>query len=114
MASSPGPISTPLTTLLHIRHPIILAGMARVSGGALAAAVSNAGGLGVIGGFQYTPGQLREIIAEMKAAFARPDLPFGVDLAQWPTSSGDPHRPQWNAEAACKSPCRRKRAFRRY
>ena len=55
--------------------------MARVSGGPLAAAVSNAGGLGVIGGFQYTPDQLREIIAEMKANFSRPDLPFGVDLA---------------------------------
>lgn len=80
MASS-GPITTPLTTLLNIRHPILLAGMARVSGGALAAAVSNAGGLGVIGGFQYTPDQLREIVAEMKANFARPGMPFGVDLA---------------------------------
>jgi NAD(P)H-dependent flavin oxidoreductase YrpB (nitropropane dioxygenase family) len=76
-----GPITTPLTTLLGIQHPILLAGMARTSGGALAAAVSNAGGLGVIGGFQYTPDQLREIIAEMKANFSRPDLPFGVDLA---------------------------------
>ena len=76
-----GPITTPLTTLLGIEHPVILAGMARVSGGPLAAAVSNAGGLGVIGGFMYTPDQLREIIAEMKANFTRPDLPFGVDLA---------------------------------
>ncbi|KAI7765858.1 hypothetical protein LZL87_000971 [Fusarium oxysporum] len=77
----PGPITTPLTSLLGIKHPIILAGMARVSGGRLAAAVSNAGGLGIIGGFQYTPDQLREIIAEMKDNFSRPDLPFGVDLA---------------------------------
>lgn len=76
-----GPITTPLTTLLGIQHPILLAGMARTSGGPLAAAVSNAGGLGVIGGFMYTPDQLREIIAEMKAHFTRPDLPFGVDLA---------------------------------
>ncbi|KAI1470043.1 2-nitropropane dioxygenase [Daldinia caldariorum] len=76
-----GPITTPLTTLLGIQHPIILAGMARVSGGALAAAVSNAGGLGVIGGFQYTPAQLRTIIAELKAALRAPHLPFGVDLA---------------------------------
>ncbi|EGO60805.1 hypothetical protein NEUTE1DRAFT_76281 [Neurospora tetrasperma FGSC 2508] len=76
-----GPITTHLTTLLGIKHPIILAGMARVSGGPLAAAVSNAGGLGVIGGFMYTPDQLRSIIAEMKANFSRPDLPFGVDLA---------------------------------
>ncbi|OIW29692.1 2-nitropropane dioxygenase [Coniochaeta ligniaria NRRL 30616] len=55
--------------------------MARTSGGRLAAAVSNAGGLGVIGGFMYTPDQLRSIIKEMKEHFASPDLPFGVDLA---------------------------------
>ncbi|KAL6849152.1 hypothetical protein ACO1O0_008682 [Amphichorda felina] len=76
-----GPITTPLTQLLGIQHPIVLAGMARTSNGPLAAAVSNAGGLGVIGGFMYTPDQLREIITEMKANFKRPDLPFGVDLA---------------------------------
>ncbi|KAL2106055.1 hypothetical protein VUR80DRAFT_7383 [Thermomyces stellatus] len=76
-----GPITTPLTTVLGITHPILLAGMARVSGGPLAAAVSNAGGLGVIGGFMYTPDQLREIIAEMKSLWKVPDLPFGVDLA---------------------------------
>ncbi|KAI0881068.1 2-nitropropane dioxygenase-like protein [Annulohypoxylon maeteangense] len=81
MAPPKGPISTPLTTLLGIQHPILLAGMARVSGGALAAAVSNAGGLGVIGGFQYTPAQLLSIIAELKANLASPDLPFGIDLA---------------------------------
>lgn len=76
-----GPITTPLTTLLNIQHPIMLAGMAHTSGGELAAAVSNAGGLGVIGGFQYTPQQLRDIIVEMKSNFKQPNLPFGVDLA---------------------------------
>lgn len=76
-----GPITTPLTTLLGISHPILLAGMARTSGGRLAAAVSNAGGLGVIGGFMYTPDQLRDHIAEMKANLSSPNLPFGVDLA---------------------------------
>ncbi|TPX06920.1 uncharacterized protein E0L32_011144 [Thyridium curvatum] len=76
-----GPITTPLTTLLGIKHPIILAGMARTSGGHLAAAVSNAGGLGVIGGFMYTPDQLRDIIKDLKDNLASPDLPFGVDLA---------------------------------
>ncbi|KAI0023619.1 2-nitropropane dioxygenase [Xylariomycetidae sp. FL0641] len=81
MAAQKGPITTPLTELLGIAHPILLAGMARTSGGLLAAAVSNAGGLGVIGGFMYTPDQLREIIAEMKANFKTPGLPFGVDLA---------------------------------
>jgi NAD(P)H-dependent flavin oxidoreductase YrpB (nitropropane dioxygenase family) len=81
MSQPQGPITTPLTTLLGIRHPVLLAGMARTSGGRLAAAVSNAGGLGVIGGFMYTPDQLRSIIKEMKEHFTRPDLPFGVDLA---------------------------------
>ncbi|KAL2148856.1 hypothetical protein VTH82DRAFT_2003 [Thermothelomyces myriococcoides] len=80
-AAPTGPITTPLTTLLGIRHPILLAGMARVSNGRLAAAVSNAGGLGVIGGFMYTPEQLREIVAELKAHLRSPDLPFGIDLA---------------------------------
>lgn len=76
-----GPITTPLTQLLGIKHPILLAGMARTSGGPLAAAVSNAGGLGCIGGLGYTPTQLREIIHELKSNLSSPDLPFGVDLA---------------------------------
>lgn len=76
-----GPITTPITTLLGIQHPILLAGMARTSGAPLAAAVSNAGGLGVIGGFMYTPDQLREIVTELKGLLKSPDLPFGVDLA---------------------------------
>ena len=74
-------LQTPLSKLLNIKYPIILAGMARTSGGPLAAAVSNAGGLGVIGGLGYTPEQLREIISELKAHLADPALGFGVDLA---------------------------------
>lgn len=81
MAPPQGPITTPITTLLGIQHPILLAGMARTSGAPLAAAVSNAGGLGVIGGFMYTPEQLREIVAELKGLLRSPDLPFGIDLA---------------------------------
>lgn len=76
-----GPLTTPLTTLLDIKHPILLAGMARTSGGPLAAAVSNAGGLGCIGGLGYTPKQLREIIHELKGHLRDPSLSFGVDLA---------------------------------
>jgi NAD(P)H-dependent flavin oxidoreductase YrpB (nitropropane dioxygenase family) len=73
-------ITTEATRLLNIRHPILLAGMGRVSGPELAAAVSNAGGLGVIGGVGYTPKQLRTLCQELKAALKSPDLPFGVDL----------------------------------
>ncbi|MCJ1443131.1 MAG: hypothetical protein MMC23_003628 [Stictis urceolatum] len=75
------PLTTPLTTLLGIRHPIILAGMAHTSTAPLAAAVSSAGGLGVIGGLGYTPTQLRTMIQELKSAASSPSLPFGVDLA---------------------------------
>ncbi|KAK4195796.1 2-nitropropane dioxygenase [Triangularia verruculosa] len=81
MPPPPGPISTPLTSLLGIQHPILLAGMARTSSAPLAAAVSNAGGLGVIGGFMYTPTQLRSIIASLKSLLSPPSLPFGIDLA---------------------------------
>ncbi|KAI1614279.1 oxidoreductase [Exophiala viscosa] len=79
--SSPPVLSTPLTKLLGIKHPIMLAGMARTSGGPLAAAVSNAGGIGTIGGLGYTPKQLQEIIDELKSNLTDKSLPFGVDLA---------------------------------
>ncbi|KAF3171983.1 hypothetical protein TWF788_009591 [Orbilia oligospora] len=74
-------IKTPLTDLLGIQHPILLAGMARTSSSELAAAVSNAGGLGTVGGLGYTPAQLLEIVTSLKALLKSPDLPFGVDLA---------------------------------
>jgi len=79
--ASPPTLQTPLCKLLGIRYPIILAGMARTSGGPLAAAVSNAGGLGVIGGLGYTPQQLQSIIDEIKDNLTDRSLPFGVDLA---------------------------------
>ena len=59
--SAPQALQTPLCTLLGIKYPILLAGMARTSGAALAAAVSNAGGMGCIGGLGYTPKQLQEV-----------------------------------------------------
>ncbi len=58
---SPPALTTPLTKLLGIKYPVMLAGMARTSGGELAAAVSNAGGIGTIGGLGYTPKQLQEV-----------------------------------------------------
>jgi NAD(P)H-dependent flavin oxidoreductase YrpB (nitropropane dioxygenase family) len=48
--SSPQQIKTTLTELLNIKHPVLLAGMNVAAGPKLAAAVTNAGGLGVIGG----------------------------------------------------------------
>ncbi len=74
-------LTTPLTTLLHINHPILLAGMAHTATAPLASAVTNAGGLGVIGGLGYTPPQLRAMIQELKSLLSSPTLLFGVDLA---------------------------------
>lgn len=74
-------LQTPLTSLLKIQHPILLAGMARTSSAPLAAAVSNAGGLGTVGGLGYTPEQLSEMLSELKSSLREPSLPFGVDLA---------------------------------
>lgn len=56
----PEQIRTTTTDLLKINHPIMLAGMNVAAGPKLAAAVSNAGGIGVIGGVGYTPDMLRE------------------------------------------------------
>jgi NAD(P)H-dependent flavin oxidoreductase YrpB (nitropropane dioxygenase family) len=55
--------------------------MAHTSGAPLAAAVSNAGGLGTVGGLGYTPAMLDEMLTELKSHLTSPDLPFGVDLA---------------------------------
>lgn len=73
---------TPITSLFNIRHPVILAGMNAVAHARLVAAVSNAGGLGVIGGLTFTPKMLRRQIAEVKEHLVDKRNPkFGVDLA---------------------------------
>ncbi|KAK8047065.1 hypothetical protein PG996_015129 [Apiospora saccharicola] len=73
-------LATPLTALLGIEHPIMLAGMDMVAGPELVAAVANAGGFGTLGGARYTPTMLREMIADMKARLVDRNAPFGVDL----------------------------------
>lgn len=73
-------IASPICELFGIQHPIILAGMNAVAGPDLAAAVTNAGGLGVVGGVGYTPKFLRESIRELKEELNDPNAPFGIDL----------------------------------
>lgn len=73
-------LRTPITDLLKINHPVLLAGMNVAAGPKLAAAVTNAGGLGVIGGVGYTPEMLKDQIAELKSFLNDKDAPFGVDL----------------------------------
>lgn len=78
--ASPQQLRTTVTDLLKVPHPILLAGMNVAAGPKLAAAVTNAGGLGVIGGVGYTPDMLREQIAELKSYLIDKNAPFGVDL----------------------------------
>jgi len=78
--ASPQQIRTVTTDLLKINHPVLLAGMNVAAGPKLAAAVTNAGGLGVIGGVGYTPDMLKEQIAELKSYLKDKNAPFGVDL----------------------------------
>lgn len=73
-------ISTAITELLNIRHPVLLAGMNVAAGPELAAAVTNAGGLGVIGGVTYTPKMLRAKVQELKDELTDKSAPFGIDL----------------------------------
>jgi enoyl-[acyl-carrier protein] reductase II len=66
-----------ITQLFGIKYPIIQAGMIWASGWRLAAAVSNAGGLGMIGAGSMYPEVLREHIQKCKKATSRP---FAVNL----------------------------------
>lgn len=70
-------LRTPLCDLLEIEHPIMLAGMGGVSYAELAAAVSNAGGYGVLGMAGTSAGFIRE---QMKKTRELTSRPFGVDL----------------------------------
>ena len=69
--------SNRITNLFGIRFPILQAGMIWASGWRLASAVSNAGGLGIIGAGSMYPDVFREHIQKCKAATSRP---FGVNL----------------------------------
>ncbi len=66
-----------LTQLLNIKYPIIQGGMAGVSESNLVSAVSNAGGLGVIGSGFFPPSWLEE---EIKKTRSLTDKPFGINL----------------------------------
>lgn len=66
-----------LRKILDIKYPIIQGGMANIATGAFAAAVSNAGALGLIAAGGYTPQQLAEQIQMARQATPRP---FGVNL----------------------------------
>ena len=75
-------MKTRITELLGIRHPIVQGGMHHVGFAEMAAAVSNAGGLGIVTGLtQKTPARLADEIARCRAMT---DKPFGVNLTLLP------------------------------
>lgn len=75
-----------ISALFNTRYPIIQAGMIWCSGWELASAVSNAGGLGLIGSGSMSPDVLREHIRKCKAAT---DKPFGVNIPLLYTQAED-------------------------
>ncbi|MGE0827730.1 MAG: NAD(P)H-dependent flavin oxidoreductase [Hyphomonadaceae bacterium] len=70
-------LRTPICDMLGVEHPVLLAGMGGVSYAPLAAAVSEAGGYGVLG---MAGRSTDEIAANMREVRARTQKPFGVDL----------------------------------
>jgi enoyl-[acyl-carrier protein] reductase II len=82
-SGDPAPLDTPVTRLFGIKYPIIQAGMVWVSGWRLATAVSNAGGLGLIGAGSMSQEVLRE---HLRKAFSATSAPFGVNV---PLMRGD-------------------------
>lgn len=70
-------IKSDICSLLGISYPIIQGGMAWIADSSLASAVSNAGGLGIIGAGRNTPENVRK---EIKRAKELTDKPFGVNI----------------------------------
>jgi NAD(P)H-dependent flavin oxidoreductase YrpB (nitropropane dioxygenase family) len=77
MCSSIEMVRTPLCVRLGIEVPIISAGMGPIAGPELVAAVSNAGGLGVLGCTSMSADEMRVVIRRTRELT---DRPFGVDL----------------------------------
>ena len=76
-ASDKGAVRTPLTELLGVRYPVVQAAMGYVSGPRLAAAVSDAGGLGLIASATMSLAELEKAIGDTAGRTAGP---FGVNL----------------------------------
>jgi len=70
-------MKTRMTELFGIKYPIMLAGMNWLTTPKLVAAVSNAGGLGVLAGQRYNADRLRAVIKEIRE---QTDKPFGINL----------------------------------
>jgi NAD(P)H-dependent flavin oxidoreductase YrpB (nitropropane dioxygenase family) len=80
---------TRITERLGIEHPIVMGGMAGVGRAELAAAVSQAGGLGII--TALTPGSPEKLALEIARCRDLTDKPFGVNLTIFPTITPPPY-----------------------
>lgn len=80
---------TRITELLGIKHPIVMGGMAGIGRAKLAAAVSNAGGLGMLNGL--TVGTPEALAEEIKLTRSLTDKPFAVNLTIFPTIKPPPY-----------------------
>src|SRR5580658_9661559 len=76
---------TAFTKLFSVRHPIALAPMCSFAGGALAAAVSEGGGLGLVGAGRESPDWLE---GELEMVTTRTDKPWGVGFLTWAADPG--------------------------
>ena len=70
-------LTTPLTKLTGVRHPVVQTGMGWVAGPSLVSGTANAGGLGILASATMTIKELEQAIIEVKE---RTDKPFGVNL----------------------------------
>jgi NADH:quinone reductase (non-electrogenic) len=93
-APTPPIVSTRITQMLNIQHPIVMGGMTGVGTIELAAAVSNAGGLGIFCAHNATtPERCREWIRTLRTKLLRHELlPFGVNLTILPTMTAIPYK----------------------
>ena len=95
-------MKTRITELLNIKYPIIQGGMMWVGTAELAAAVSNAGGLGILTALtQPTPEALRE---EIERCRTMTDNPFGVNITILPSITPTPYEEYAKVIIECKVP----------
>ena len=93
---------TRVTEMLGIEHPIIMGGMLSIGLAELVAAVSNAGGLGIIGSVNFATGE--ELRQEIHKTRTLTDKPFGVNITMFPTAREPRHEQFVNVVAEAKVP----------
>lgn len=95
MVQSPPPMHTRVTEILGTAYPIVQGGMMWYGRAQLAAAVSNAGGLGILTALtQPTPGELRKEILRTRDLT---DQPFGVNITVLPSMTPPPYAEYFEA-----------------